>query len=108
MIVSHLQTYHVQHIAPFSSNLVAQVVSCPASSQDVTKEPFIRFLLNDGAVPLTGIAHCETANKDGLCPLANFIEGMQERIAQVNFAYDCFGNYPAPEPDTIIDGRMIQ
>ncbi|KZT05885.1 phosphoglycerate mutase-like protein [Laetiporus sulphureus 93-53] len=102
------QTYHVRHIAPFSSNLVTQVMSCPASASNSTAEIYIRFLLNDGAVPLTGIAHCETPNKDGLCLLSDFVQGMQERIAQVDFAYDCFGNYTVPNPDPIVDGRMIQ
>ncbi|OBZ79577.1 3-phytase B [Grifola frondosa] len=86
------QTYFAQHIAPFASNLVAQ-------------EPFIRFLLNDGVVPLTGIAHC-AEDKDGLCALGDFVQGMKERIAEVDFAYDCFANYTVPVPDTIIDGRM--
>lgn len=99
-------TYHVQDIAPFSSNLVTQVMSCPSTSNSATTESYIRFLLNDGAVPLTGVAHCETPNKDGLCLLSNFIQGMQERIAQVDFTYDCFANYSSPSPDTIIDGRM--
>ncbi|KAL6310042.1 histidine phosphatase superfamily [Sparassis latifolia] len=99
------QTYHVNQIAPFGSNLVGQVVSCPASPQNATQESFIRFILNDGVVPLTGIAHCETPNPDGLCPVADFVQGMQERIAQVNFNYDCFADYPAPYPDDIIDGR---
>ncbi|KZT05884.1 phosphoglycerate mutase-like protein [Laetiporus sulphureus 93-53] len=100
------QTYHVQHIAAYTSNLVGQVLSCPVSSANSTKEKFIRFLLNDGAVPLTGISHCETPNKDGLCLFDNFVEGMKERIAEIDYAYDCFGDYSIPVPDDIIDGRM--
>ncbi|CCL99560.1 uncharacterized protein FIBRA_01578 [Fibroporia radiculosa] len=99
-------TYHVQHFAAYASNLVGQVVSCPASTDSI-KETFIRFLLNDGAVPLTGIAHCEAENEDGLCPLANFIEGLKERVAEIDFDYDCYGNYTIPTPDTIVNGRMI-
>lgn len=102
------QTYHVNEIAPFSSNLVAQVLSCPASAAayDSKTESYIRFLLNDGAVPLTGIAHCETPNEDGLCLFDNFVKGMQERIAEVNYAYDCYASYSAPTPDNIIDGQV--
>ncbi|TFY63429.1 hypothetical protein EVJ58_g3259 [Rhodofomes roseus] len=111
------QTYHVHDIAPFTSNLVAQVVSCPASVSPTAETgsakksaSYIRFLLNDGVVPLTGISHCETPDSNGLCLLDNFIEGMLERIEEVNFVYDCYANYtpPALSADTIIDGRMLK
>lgn len=104
------QTYHVHDIAPFTSNLVAQVVSCPASSGSTDSASYIRFLLNDGVVPLTGISHCETPDANGLCLLDNFIQGMQKRIAEVDFVYDCYANYtpPALTSDPIIDGRMLQ
>jgi len=100
------QTYFTQLIAPFASNLVAQVMSCPATPGSSDTDKFIRFLLNDGAVPLTGIKHCETPNKDGLCLLDNFIKGMQQRIEEVNFLYDCFADYPVPYPDLLTNGRM--
>lgn len=94
------RSYIASQIAPFSSQLVAQVLSCPAS-----KEPtHIRFLLNDGVMPLTGIHGCKE-DPNGLCALPSFISGMQERIGEINFAYDCFANYTMPDPDTIIDGR---
>ncbi|KAI0652160.1 phosphoglycerate mutase-like protein [Trametes meyenii] len=99
------QTYTAQHLVPFASNLVGQVLSCPASHKSHKKESFIRFLLNDGVVPLTGIAHC-SENKDGLCAVADFVKGMKERIAEVDYEYDCFANYTVPWPDTITDGRM--
>ncbi|KAI0639711.1 phosphoglycerate mutase-like protein [Trametes polyzona] len=99
------QTYTGQHIVPFASNLVGQVLSCPASHRSNDKKSFIRFLLNDGVVPLTGISHC-SENKDGLCETENFIKGMQERIAEVDYVYDCFANYTVPWPDPITDGRM--
>ena len=83
----------MQNISPFGSNLIGQVLSCPASKKNSTLVPYIRWILNDGAVPLTGIKHCETPNKDGLCLLDNFVAGMVERIAEVNVAYDCYANY---------------
>jgi len=55
-------------------------------------------------VPLTGVNGCK-ANPNGLCPLSTFVAGMQQRIADVDFNYDCFANYTVPEPDTIIDGQ---
>ena len=62
-----LQTYKASHISPFAANLVGQVMSCPARGDVASgSESYIRFLLNDGVVPLTGIAHCPE-DKDGLC-----------------------------------------
>ena len=81
------------------------MLSCPVEDDSTSdKQSFIRFVLNDGVVPLTGISHC-TENKDGLCALDDFVKGMQERIAEVDYQYDCFANYTVPWPDPIIDGR---
>ncbi|KAI0734596.1 histidine phosphatase superfamily [Fomitopsis betulina] len=110
--IPEYQTYHVHNIAPFATNVVGQVLSCPAPSTtgNFTKATYIRFLLNDGVVPLTGISHCEAPDPNGLCLLDNFVQGMQERITEVDFLYDCYGNYTAPSitSDPIIDGRMPQ
>ncbi|KAG2154726.1 histidine phosphatase superfamily [Suillus clintonianus] len=94
------RSYIASQIAPFASQLVAQVLSCPASEEPT----HIRFTLNDGVVPLTGIQGC-TEDSNGLCALPSFISGMQERIGQINFVHDCFANYTMPNPDEIIDGR---
>jgi hypothetical protein len=95
------QTYFVNQIAPFASNLVGQVLSCPASS----KPTHIRWILNDGVLPLTGIKGCKPDN-DGLCELDTFIASMKQRIEEVDFDFDCFGNYTVPEPDNIVDGQF--
>ncbi|KAG1784075.1 histidine phosphatase superfamily [Suillus placidus] len=94
------RSYIASQIAPFSSQLVAQVLSCPASEEPT----HIRFLLNDGVVPLTGIHGC-TEDSNGLCALSSFISGMNARIGEINFAHDCFANYTMPNPDNITDGR---
>ncbi|KAL5478531.1 hypothetical protein ACEPAI_2715 [Sanghuangporus weigelae] len=94
------QTYFVNQIAPFASQLVGQVMSCPAL-QDPRQ---IRWLLNDAVVPLTGIIGCPE-NENGLCTLNAFINAMKTRLAEVDFAFDCFGNYTVPDPDLITDGR---
>ncbi|KAG2150718.1 histidine phosphatase superfamily [Suillus bovinus] len=94
------RSYRSSQIAPFSGQLVTQVLSCPASEEPT----HIRFLLNDGVVPLTGIHGC-TEDSNGLCALPGFISGMHERIGQIDFAHDCFTNYTMPDPDNIIDGR---
>ncbi|KAJ6603264.1 phosphoglycerate mutase-like protein [Mycena vulgaris] len=97
------QTYFASKITPFGANLVGQVLSCPASEHP----SHIRWVLNDAVVPLTGIQGCKE-NKDGLCELGSFVDGMKRRIAEVDFAFDCFGNYTMPQPDEIIDGRYPQ
>ncbi|KAJ7613645.1 histidine phosphatase superfamily [Mycena polygramma] len=97
------QTYFASKITPFAANLVGQVLSCPASEEPT----HIRWVLNDAVVPLTGIEGCQ-ADKDGLCPLSTFIAGMKQRISEVDFAFDCFGNYTMPDPDNIVDGRYPQ
>ncbi|KAG2120757.1 histidine phosphatase superfamily [Suillus discolor] len=94
------RSYIASQIAPFASQLVAQVLSCPASEEPT----HIRFVLNDGVVPLTGIRGC-TDDSNGLCALPSFISGMHERIGQIDYAHDCFAKYTIPKPDNIIDGR---
>ncbi|EJD01856.1 phosphoglycerate mutase-like protein [Fomitiporia mediterranea MF3/22] len=94
------QTYIVSQIAPFASQLVGQVLSCSASSTPNQ----IRWLLNDAVVPLTGVNGCPE-DENGLCPLDSFVRAMQTRLAEVNFAFDCFGDYSVPLPDLITDGR---
>ncbi|KAJ7862085.1 phosphoglycerate mutase-like protein [Mycena leptocephala] len=90
------QTYFASKITPFGANLVGQVLSCSAS-----KEPsHIRWILNDAV-------GCRE-DKHGLCELSSFIAGMKQRIAEVDFAFDCFGNYTMPDPDNIVDGRYPQ
>ncbi|KAJ7181340.1 phosphoglycerate mutase-like protein [Mycena crocata] len=96
-------SYIVNNITPFASNLVGQVISCPASPASPSPT-HIRWILNDAVVPLTGIKGCHR-NSNGLCPLPTFIAGMQQRIAEVDFAFDCFANYTMPNPDCITTGQ---
>ncbi|KAJ7085973.1 phosphoglycerate mutase-like protein [Mycena crocata] len=97
-------SYIVNNIAPFASNLVGQILSCPASPAS-SSPTHIRWILNDAVVPLTGIKGCP-ANANGLCPLPTFIAGMQQRIAEVDFTFDCFANYTMPDPDNIVTGQF--
>lgn len=100
-IISHFcQSYVVSQIVPFASRLVGQVLSCPASGSAT----HIRFILDDAVLPMTGIKGCKE-EKNGLCDISIFISAMQERIGEVDFAFDCYANYSVPDPDTITDGR---
>lgn len=95
------QSWITSQIAPFASQLVGQVMSCPAASATPTH---IRWLLNDAVLPMTGIQGCK-ADKNGLCPLDTFITAMKARIAETDYNFDCLANYTIPSPDLIIDGR---
>ncbi|KAF7292511.1 Acid phosphatase [Mycena kentingensis (nom. inval.)] len=105
------RSYVVNQISPFASNLVGQVLSCPAasdSSAGSTPTPtptHIRWLLNDAVVPLDGIFGCGTSSS-GLCPLDAFIAGIKQRIEEVDFELGCFGNYSIPEPGLLVGGMI--
>jgi hypothetical protein len=73
------QSWVVTRIAPFGSNLVGQVLSCPAKSAQPTH---IRWILNDAVLPMTGVKGCGH-DKDGLCELDTFISSTKARIAEV-------------------------
>lgn len=98
------QTYKTREIAPFASRLVGQVLSCPASDTPT----HIRWLLNDGVLPLTGIQGCGY-DSNGLCEFDTFIAGMKQRIEEVDFVFDCFANYSLSlDNDTITNGQFPQ
>ncbi|KAK8854468.1 hypothetical protein IAR55_003206 [Kwoniella newhampshirensis] len=85
-------------IMPFATNLQIQVLTCsPSSSQQV------RIILNDAAVPLTGIRGCPD-DDDGLCPLDTFVSAMQTLIGEVDYRKMCeTGKAVQPESDAEID-----
>lgn len=92
---------------PFAANLVGQVLTCPASQENPTPVPFIRWILNDGVVPLTGIKQCAKHNdENGLCPLGRFVDGMRELIKDTDWNYGCTGNWTIPGvPNVIVNGK---
>ncbi|KAF8212589.1 phosphoglycerate mutase-like protein [Mycena galopus ATCC 62051] len=104
--------YIINNIAPFASNLVGQVLSCPTPAHTANAS-YIRWILNDAVLPLSGIVGCESDSDSdgdggggGLCPLPAFVAGMQTRIGEADFAFDCFANYMIPSPDGITTGQF--
>ena len=85
-------------------------MTCPSSSSsdidfDAGSDSYIRWILNDAVLPLTSVDNCPE-NPDGLCPLSTFIAGMEKRLAEIDFNFDCNGNYTfSLTNDTITDGR---
>ncbi|GAA6064184.1 hypothetical protein JCM10212_002926 [Sporobolomyces blumeae] len=93
-------------IAPFASNLHSQVLDCPNSplipaGSDDTR--FVRWILNDGVVPIANMEGCEE-NDDGMCPLAPYVASLQAWIESVDFEYECYAPYDLPS-EPIRDGR---
>ncbi|KAJ7894516.1 phosphoglycerate mutase-like protein [Mycena olivaceomarginata] len=58
--------------------------------------PQIRIIVNDGVVPLTGIAGC-AAQKDGMCAVDAFVAAQKKIIGATDWAYDCYGNWTIPD-----------
>ncbi|GAA6017029.1 hypothetical protein JCM11491_006134 [Sporobolomyces phaffii] len=93
-------------IAPFSSNLHSQILDCPGSPlvpKGHTDTRFVRWILNDGVVPISNMQGCEE-NDDGMCHLETYLPSLQKWIESVDFDHDCYGDWDlTAEP--VLDGR---
>ncbi|KLT42693.1 phosphoglycerate mutase-like protein [Cutaneotrichosporon oleaginosum] len=81
------------------------------SDDEAEKQPeasdkgrFVRIILNDAPVPLTGIRGCEK-NSDGLCDISAFVSSMHTLIGETNFAQACHEDYDFR--DEVMDGRPL-
>ncbi|GAA5930144.1 histidine phosphatase family protein [Sporobolomyces koalae] len=93
-------------IAPFASNLHSQILNCPNSPlvpQGSRDSRFVRWILNDGVVPIANMEGC-FENDDGLCHLESYIPALQKWLTSVDFDYECHGSYDLPS-EPILDGR---
>lgn len=81
----------------FGSHL-SLVLSCPAypMQSDDAEASYIRIVVNDGPVPLTGVRGC-SPSPSGLCPLATFIEAQKATIQEVDWEWGCHGDWEVPE-----------
>lgn len=61
---------------------------------------YVRIILNDAPVPLTGINGCKE-NDDGLCEFDSFVSSMHTLIGEVDHAYACTAEY---EWDEVVNG----
>lgn len=104
--------------APFATNLQVQVLNCddqrilmtanstdgagwwPFGVEESEKEQkkraedarsrYVRLILNDGIVPLTGIKGCNS-HSQGVCRFDAFVTSMQTLIGETDFQHDCYG-----------------
>ncbi|KAL1848670.1 hypothetical protein Daus18300_013540 [Diaporthe australafricana] len=78
-------------VVPFATHFTAQVLECPAYQP--TKQ--IRFIVNDAVVPVNGTYRGCEYDADGLCSFDNVVSVLQKRIDEIDYDYDCFGNWTA-------------
>lgn len=77
-----------RRFCPFGTNLQLQVLKCSSPETSGKSDKQVRLILNDAAVPLTGIDGCPK-DEDGMCPFEMFVRGMKEIIGGVDLAADC-------------------
>ncbi|KAJ7850562.1 phytase [Mycena leptocephala] len=95
--------FRVSQLPPFATNVQFQRMSYYTDTYvDTVLEctsvpgPQIHIIVNDGVVPLTGIAGC-AAQKDGMCAVDAFVAAQKEIIGATDWAYDCYGNWTIPD-----------
>ncbi|KAJ7368930.1 phosphoglycerate mutase-like protein [Mycena albidolilacea] len=85
------RTFRARELAPFATNVHFQLLSCTS-----LPGPQIRVIVNDGIVPLTGLAGCG-AQKDGMCSVEAFVEAQRENIGKTDWEWACHGDWDVPE-----------
>lgn len=55
----------------------------------------MRWILNDGVVPLGNIGGCGE-NKYGLCELRTYLDQTKRRLEGIDWAYDCCEFFSCP------------
>ncbi|KAH8722592.1 histidine acid phytase [Phaeosphaeriaceae sp. PMI808] len=78
-------------LVPFGTHFTTQVLSCPAYQP--TKQ--IRFMVNDAVIPISESYPGCPSDPDGLYSFDNVVSVLQKRSTEIDFDFDCFGNYTA-------------
>ncbi|WVQ85369.1 hypothetical protein IAT38_007534 [Cryptococcus sp. DSM 104549] len=82
-------SFVASQVVPFATHMAIQVLECA----DQTPSKQIRFMINDAVLPIDkSYEGCEW-NKDGLCSFDTVVAALQKRIAEIDYDYDCNGNY---------------
>ncbi|KAL0252850.1 hypothetical protein I308_102242 [Cryptococcus tetragattii IND107] len=84
-------SFVASQVVPFATHLVVQVLEC--ANQTPTKQ--IRFIVNDAVVPIDKSYEGCGSNKDGMCAFDTVVAALQKRIAEIDYDYDCRGDYTA-------------
>ncbi|KAI1332493.1 phosphoglycerate mutase-like protein [Xylariaceae sp. FL0255] len=87
-------------IVPFGTHFLIQALECESYSP--TKQ--MRFIVNDAVVPVSDSYSGCPEDPNGLCPFHTVMKVLQDRIDEIDFEHDCFGNYTAM-PGVDYNGR---
>lgn len=93
-------TFVTSQIVPMGTIFVSQVLEC--STSQPTKQ--IRFIVNDAVVPHS-YAGCDPKEYNGLCAFDTVVKALGERIDEIDFEHDCYGNYTLPVGISDLNGR---
>lgn len=77
----------VSRLTPFGARFFVEILECGEDSKD----QLVRLKLNNRVLPLKGLKHCPEENKDGLCPLEDFIKSLKVALKNVDFDRNCYG-----------------
>lgn len=108
-------TFQLGNMTPFGSRLVSEIWTCPSNitntsifntknlaptlysnptlSNTTNTKSYIRFVLNNGPLPLTGLPGCETQSKNGFCPVETFLRAVPALKRDAVYQEACFGDY---------------
>lgn len=85
-------SYVAAATTPFGANLHSQVLHCPttslAKSGTSASDRYVRWILNDGLLPLDHIDGCAT-NEDGLCSLEAYTTWLRNDLQSIDWEQDC-------------------
>ncbi|KAK8869485.1 hypothetical protein IAR55_000050 [Kwoniella newhampshirensis] len=93
-------SFSASKTVPFGTHMVVQILECA----DMTPTKQMRFIINDAVIPIDQSYEGCSWNKDGLCAFDTVVAALQKRIAEIDYNYDCFGNYTA-SPGMDYNGR---
>ncbi|BGP15519.1 hypothetical protein JCM10213_006581 [Rhodosporidiobolus nylandii] len=99
--LSTTHSYRASRIVPFATVLQIQVLECEPSVP--TKQ--IRFIVNDAVIPIHDSYEGCSEDPNGLCALDTVVAALKKRIAEIDFDYDCNGNYTVPTYGAVTNGR---
>ena len=79
------------------------MLECPDASLESLSLPspsttYVRVILNDAVVALTGVSGCPE-QADGLCPADVFVDAQRRLIAGSDWDWTCHGNWTVPKGD---------
>ena len=73
------RSFKLTQLVPYAARLVVEAVTCRG------KQRYVRFILNDAVLPLTGLAGCKPRS-DGMCELDAFVKSQEDRVERAQWS----------------------